>query len=363
VETSRTADPESKIACRWCGLFSEPGPACELCGSPLQDIPWLQLPQLQAQPAPRSDPVPAALDWPLPSDQASQPDAAVVEQATSAPLLASPPLVVAPQRQEPGAGIPEVISQDPLAVEPPQQQWVVQAGYGMEDLAAPDVSAVDDVVEVEEPVSAVELPPRPEPEVLVEQPPAPQPPTVDEEEEAPTSPQVEAFEATLLEPDEMPAGLAGLGDRLMAEFAEIEAEAVTLDVEPVPTVEESEIRAQAAVLPEPAIAPPEVGAEHDVRPALEVRAEPEARAEPEVEPEVSPESQERRPRFGWLGRRRDASEQPEESSAITAPSAGAEVADSSPHVEPATAPDDELAFGDEIRIEGSARTTAEEVTA
>ena len=29
---------EVQVACAWCGLFSDPGPVCEVCGSPLPDV-------------------------------------------------------------------------------------------------------------------------------------------------------------------------------------------------------------------------------------------------------------------------------------------------------------------------------------
>ncbi len=49
-----TPQAEEQIVCRWCGLFSAPGPACDTCGSPLLEVPWMQVTQLgfpgQAQP-------------------------------------------------------------------------------------------------------------------------------------------------------------------------------------------------------------------------------------------------------------------------------------------------------------------------
>src|SRR5512132_1259309 len=29
---------EVQVACAWCGLFSDPGPVCDVCGSPLPDV-------------------------------------------------------------------------------------------------------------------------------------------------------------------------------------------------------------------------------------------------------------------------------------------------------------------------------------
>src|SRR5205085_7587109 len=92
------------IVCRWCGLFSAPGPACDVCGSPLDDVPWLSIPQVTVQPL-RPAPHPP-VDWPNEGDTAfgevgedvatgsspAPPVSGSAPEAVPAPVAAEPPV-------------------------------------------------------------------------------------------------------------------------------------------------------------------------------------------------------------------------------------------------------------------------------
>jgi len=130
----------SQIACRWCGLFSSPGPACELCGSPLADIPSVQVSQLtyrvaepepgpaiKAEPPPQPDPLPQALA-PAPS------------QADVAEPAAAPPPPAAPPPQPSG---PRIVWTPPApgGLEGPDE-WEEAASAALEALSAVEPEVV-----------------------------------------------------------------------------------------------------------------------------------------------------------------------------------------------------------------------------
>jgi hypothetical protein len=79
VVVQPVTNQSGQIACRWCGLFSDPGPACDLCGSPLLDVPWLQVPQLMYPPAD------ASVDSPQIIAPAAPPEPPVAAQPAAQP--------------------------------------------------------------------------------------------------------------------------------------------------------------------------------------------------------------------------------------------------------------------------------------
>jgi membrane protein involved in colicin uptake len=97
VVVQPVTNQSGQIACRWCGLFSDPGPACDLCGSPLLEVPWLQVPQLMYRPdasidspqiiAPAAPPEAPAVALPPTQPAGEQP--APVEEAIQ---IAAPPM-------------------------------------------------------------------------------------------------------------------------------------------------------------------------------------------------------------------------------------------------------------------------------
>src|SRR5437763_188137 len=52
------AETEIRVACRWCGFFSKPSSACDVCGSPLPtDAPRVPLEVARAAVITRADPI------------------------------------------------------------------------------------------------------------------------------------------------------------------------------------------------------------------------------------------------------------------------------------------------------------------
>ena len=52
------AETEIRVACRWCGFFSKPSSACDVCGSPLPtDAPRVPLEVARAAVFSRADPI------------------------------------------------------------------------------------------------------------------------------------------------------------------------------------------------------------------------------------------------------------------------------------------------------------------
>ncbi len=289
-------------------MFSAPGPACDTCGSPLLEVPWMQVPQLAFQGS--------AQPPPEPSEQAVETPAREVREEPPSPVAEEP---VGPQEQMVQGlvvGGAALVYEDALEPSASPEPMTLQAPAGATDQLAqalpiepeppgalPELVDIPEVAEAPEPPQPAADVSVPEPssvETPIEEPPAerpeerpaeagarrwflrrrpsaePDPESADEaavvEQPAPQLPEVEEMPDSAAEiadePDLAPVWKVALGEDLLpaspSEFErEPEPQEATRAAEPEVLLEE-----------EPHAPAPEVVANQEVVPEQEEAPEP-----------------------------------------------------------------------------------------
>jgi hypothetical protein len=314
-----TPEAQSQIACRWCGLYSAPGPACELCGSPLLDVPWLQIPQLIGPDGPSGPPPRAVVRreaeppaWPAEADDDELPPASVSLAPSPVAVEPSAPAAIEPAvepRVEPAvepvfeptpgpvfepAPEPVFVEAAPIDVRAEAEPVVEPEAAFVTGLPPPPIDvAIDVPLEQVEP-QPIEVEPEPKPTGELS------PPAIDVAIE--TRPEPEPEPIASVQPPEV-----------VVEVPAVEVPAArtppllpTVDIEPPPAIDAVDVAGPA---PEPPVReePPILG-EAVLESELPADVEPQSAIELPAEPEVALRGEPRRRLLKW--RKRESEELP-----------------------------------------------------